>query len=48
VDACRASAYLETDLEKNVRFYEKFGFKIVSRSAIFDVKNYDMVKASTA
>jgi ribosomal protein S18 acetylase RimI-like enzyme len=48
VDACRANAYLETDLERNVRFYEKFGFKIVSRSAIFDVKNYYMVRTSTA
>lgn len=48
VDACRACAYLETDLEKNVRFYEKFGFKIVSRSAIFDVKNYYMARPSTA
>jgi len=48
VDACRASAYLETDLERNVRFYEKFGFKIVSRSDIFDVKNYYMAKTSTA
>ena len=30
VDACMAEAYLETDVDKNVRFYEKFGFKIVS------------------
>ncbi len=26
VDACRAEAYLETDANKNVRFYKKFGF----------------------
>jgi ribosomal protein S18 acetylase RimI-like enzyme len=46
VDACRAESYLETDLDRNVRFYEKFGFKIVSRSDIFHVKNYYMVRPS--
>ncbi len=48
VDACFAKAYLETDLDKNVRFYEKFGFKVVSESEIFDVKNRYMVRDSRA
>ena len=48
VDACLAKAYLETDLDKNVRFYEKFGFKIVSESEIFGVKNRYMLRASAA
>ena len=48
VDACLAKAYLETDLDKNVRFYEKFGFKVVSESNIFDVKNRYMLRASRA
>ncbi len=48
VDACLAKAYLETDLDKNVRFYEKFGFKVVSESEIFDVKNRYMVRDSRA
>ncbi len=48
VDACLAKAYLETDLDKNVRFYEKFGFKVVSESKIFDVKNRYMLRASRA
>ena len=48
VDACPAKAYLETDLDKNVRFYEKFGFKVVSESKIFDVKNRYMLRASRA
>jgi ribosomal protein S18 acetylase RimI-like enzyme len=48
VDACLAKAYLETDLDKNVRFYEKFGFKVVSESEIFDVKNRYMLRASRA
>jgi ribosomal protein S18 acetylase RimI-like enzyme len=48
VDACRAEAYLETDVDKNVRFYEKFGFKVVSESEIFNVKNRYMLRASKA
>ena len=46
VDACLAKAYLETDLDKNVRFYEKFGFKVISESKIYDVKNRYMLRAS--
>jgi ribosomal protein S18 acetylase RimI-like enzyme len=46
VDACMAEAYLETDVDKNVRFYEKFGFKIVSESEIFSVKNRYMLRPS--
>jgi ribosomal protein S18 acetylase RimI-like enzyme len=42
VDACSAPAYLETDSDKNVRFYERFGFQVVSERDIFDVKNYFM------
>jgi len=39
VDACLSSAYLETDTDKNVRFYERFGFEVVKETEIFDVKN---------
>jgi ribosomal protein S18 acetylase RimI-like enzyme len=46
VDACMAKAYLETDLDRNVRFYEKFGFKVVSESEIFGVKNRYMLRES--
>ncbi|MGD9149960.1 MAG: GNAT family N-acetyltransferase [Desulfobacterales bacterium] len=42
VDACSAPAYLETDSDKNVRFYERFGFQVVSETDIFGVKNYFM------
>lgn len=48
VDACFAKAYLETEGDKNVRFYEKFGFKVVRESEIFDVKNRYMLRASKA
>ena len=46
VATCSAMAYLETDLDKNVRFYEKFGFKIIAESAIFDVANRYMLRDS--
>ncbi len=46
VDSCLAKAYLETDLDKNVRFYEKFGFNVVSEIIIFHVKNRFMLRAS--
>lgn len=46
VDACMSKAYLETDLDKNVHFYEKFGFKVVSGSEIFGVKNRYMLRNS--
>lgn len=46
VDHCSAKAYLETDLDKNVRFYEKFGFKLISESTIFNVANRYMLRDS--
>ena len=48
VDACSAKAYLETDLDENVRFYEKFGFKLISESIIFHVENRYMERVSQA
>jgi len=48
VDTSLAKAYLETDLDRNVRFYKKFGFKIISESEIFGVKNRYMLRASRA
>jgi ribosomal protein S18 acetylase RimI-like enzyme len=44
VDNCSAKAYLETDLDENVRFYKKFGFNVISRSNIFDVENRYMLR----
>jgi len=44
VGTCKAEAYLETDVAKNVRFYEKFGFKVISESDIFSVKNRYMFR----
>lgn len=39
VDACLSPAYLETDTDKNVRFYKLFGFEVVKETEIFGVKN---------
>ena len=38
VDKCSAKAFLETDLDKNVSFYENFGFKVVNSSNIFGIE----------
>lgn len=46
VDDCSAPAYLETDLDENVRFYEKFGFNVISSSDIFDIENRYMMRDS--
>ena len=47
VDKCSATAYLETDLDKNVIFYQKFGFEVLTRSTIFQVENTYMFRQST-
>ncbi len=39
VDACSAPAYLETDTDRNVQFYERFGFQVMGESEIFGVNN---------
>lgn len=45
VDACSAKAYLETEGDRNQRFYNKFGFDIVSKSTLFNVENLYMERA---
>ena len=47
VDACKANAFLETDKESNVVFYEKFGFKTIAESTIFGVKSPYMLRDRT-
>lgn len=46
VDRCAAKAFLETDLDENVRFYEKFGFEVVFEKTIFRVPNRFMARDS--
>jgi len=47
VDKCSTKAFLETDLDKNVSFYEKFGFKVVSTSNIFGIETRYMEREIT-
>jgi hypothetical protein len=42
VDASHEPAFLETDKLVNVRFYEKFGFRIIDERPIFAVENFFM------
>ena len=44
VDRCAAKAFLETDLDENVRFYEKFGFNLILKKDILQVPNRFMVR----
>ena len=47
VDKCSANAFLETDLDKKVSFYKKYGFKVVSTSNIFGVESRYMAREIT-
>ena len=42
LDHLAAVGYLETDTAKNVTFYEKFGFEIVTEAAVLDTPNWFM------
>ena len=42
VDACGAIAYLETDRQKNVYFYQKFGFVVTGQANVLGVHNWFM------
>ena len=44
VDRCAAKAFLETDLDENVRFYEKFGFNLILEKDILQIPNRFMVR----
>jgi ribosomal protein S18 acetylase RimI-like enzyme len=44
MDALGEVAYLETDMEINVTFYERFGFEVVGREDILGVPNWYMVR----
>ena len=42
MDAAGDDAYLETDKEINVRFYERFGFEVVDEEEVLGVTNWFM------
>jgi ribosomal protein S18 acetylase RimI-like enzyme len=41
----RALSYLETDKAENVRFYEKFGFRVVAEAEVLGVRNWFMSRS---
>jgi uncharacterized protein (UPF0128 family) len=45
MDAARGDAYLETDKEFNVRFYERFGFDLIGEENVLGVQNYFMCRS---
>jgi ribosomal protein S18 acetylase RimI-like enzyme len=47
MDAARDDAYLETDKEINVRFYERFGFRVIGEANVLGVNNYFMHRTGT-
>jgi ribosomal protein S18 acetylase RimI-like enzyme len=44
MDAAREDTYLETDKLINVRFYERFGFEVVSEQDVIGVTNWFMLR----
>ncbi|WP_158785898.1 N-acetyltransferase [Granulicella sp. L46] len=42
MNACGAVAYLETDRQANVHFYQKFGFVVVAEANVLGVPNWFM------
>lgn len=48
MDERSALAYLETDKSENVRFYQKFGFKVVAEGEVIGMPNWFMSRAASA
>jgi ribosomal protein S18 acetylase RimI-like enzyme len=46
MDAARDDAYLETDKEINVRFYERYGFRVIGEKEVLGVENWFMIRRS--
>jgi GNAT superfamily N-acetyltransferase len=47
VDDAGDDAYLETDKDVNVRFYEKFGFETVAETVVLDTANWFMIRSAS-
>lgn len=43
-DAAGANAYLETDRERNVRLYRRFGFETIAEARVLGVPNWFMLR----
>jgi hypothetical protein len=42
MDSRKAVSYLETDKSANVRFYEKFRFKVLAQAEVLGLPNWFM------
>ena len=42
MDECGALSYLETDKSENVRFYQKFGFRVIEEAPVLGIPNWFM------
>lgn len=48
VDRQRSAAYLETDVDRNVRLYERLGFRVIGQATVSGVLNRFMWRAARA
>ena len=48
VDEQGSPAYLETDVDRNVALYEKFGFKVIAHADVMGVNNRFMWRPAGA
>ncbi len=48
MDAAQVAAYLETDKPENVRFDERFGFRVVGHADVLGVPNWFMLRQGAA
>jgi ribosomal protein S18 acetylase RimI-like enzyme len=48
MDAQNGLAYLETDKAENVRFYQRFGFRVAREARVLDVPNWFMSRPAGA
>jgi ribosomal protein S18 acetylase RimI-like enzyme len=46
IDATRSVAYLETDKQENVRFYQRFGFCVSAQDLVLGVPSWFMFRAA--
>ena len=46
MDAGEESAYLQTDVKENVRFFERFGFEVLSEQTILASRSWSMLRRS--
>ena len=46
MDEAGAEAYLDTDKEENIEFYQKYGFRLDSESQVLGIPNWYMTRVA--